>query len=210
MPNDNLHSGSSRREQQKAKTRALILASARTLFEEIGYDTTTIRAIAKGARVGLGTVFLHFQDKPALLVAALFDDLQITMEKAFKNVPENIGICEQFLHIAAFFYDYYAKRPALARVLLKQVLFMADTFLQPMEIRFMNALTQLIVKAQQDGEIKADIDCRLAADQFISQYMYVLYTGLGEEPFDPKRSIIRLSRYLDQIMRGIAAVKKEG
>jgi AcrR family transcriptional regulator len=204
MPSTPFHPGGSRREQQKAKTRALILASARTLFEEVGYDATTIRAVAKGARVGLGTVILHFEDKPALLVAALFDDLQITMEKAFKHVPEDIGICGQFLHITAFFYEYYAKRPALARVLLKQILFIADTFLQPMEIRFIQTLIGLIVKARENGELRTDIDCRLVAEQFISQYMYVLYTGLGEESFDPKHAITRLGQYLDQIMLGIS------
>ena len=49
-----------RRAAQKARTRELILESATELFDKLGYDKTTIRAVAKGAGVGLGTVMSHF------------------------------------------------------------------------------------------------------------------------------------------------------
>ena len=51
--------------------RANILAAARALFAEHGYDRATIRAIAEQAGVDPALVYHYFADKHALLVAAL-------------------------------------------------------------------------------------------------------------------------------------------
>ena len=50
----------------KLKTRRRILESALPLFARAGYDDTSVKSIAEAARVGHGTVFLHFLDKPHL------------------------------------------------------------------------------------------------------------------------------------------------
>jgi AcrR family transcriptional regulator len=54
-----------------ADNRARILAAARDLFADHGYDRATIRAIAERARVDPALVYHYFDDKHALLVAAL-------------------------------------------------------------------------------------------------------------------------------------------
>jgi AcrR family transcriptional regulator len=192
-----------RRQIQKAETRAIILTCARRLFEERGYDQTTIRAVAQAAGVGLGTIFLHFTDKTALLSAALYDDLEKTLEDAFNSLPENTDVCDQFLYIAARLYRYYARRTALSRVFLKQVLFLSDTTEHPLELRFINALVLMLEDAQKQGELNPDTDCGLTANIFIGQYLYVLYLGLMAPEFDPAESIALLRRCLLQIMHGI-------
>jgi AcrR family transcriptional regulator len=55
-----------RREQVK-QTRALVLDAAATLFEERGYEGTSVAAIAKAAHVSAETVYGHFGNKRALL-----------------------------------------------------------------------------------------------------------------------------------------------
>ena len=60
-----------RRQVQKAETRALILESARTLFSTQEYDRVTIRGVATHAGIGLGTIYKHFPNKLSLLAAAL-------------------------------------------------------------------------------------------------------------------------------------------
>jgi AcrR family transcriptional regulator len=51
--------------------RANIIDAARALFAEHGYDRATIRAIAERATVDPALVYHYFDDKHALLVAAL-------------------------------------------------------------------------------------------------------------------------------------------
>lgn len=58
---------SSRRSQQAAQTRALIVRTARDLFVEHGYGHTTVADIARGAGVSVETIYAAFQNKATLL-----------------------------------------------------------------------------------------------------------------------------------------------
>ncbi|HTO05983.1 MAG TPA: helix-turn-helix domain-containing protein, partial [Myxococcota bacterium] len=59
----------SRRERQKAETRARLLDAARALFASIGYDATRPQDIARKADVAIGTFYVHFPDKRAAFLA---------------------------------------------------------------------------------------------------------------------------------------------
>ena len=62
--------------QVKEQTRERILASARKLFQEKGFDETTTRDIAGRAKIAVGTLFNYFPTKEALalsIVASCFD-----------------------------------------------------------------------------------------------------------------------------------------
>lgn len=61
---------SSRAEQRRA-TQARILACARRLFAETGYERTTIRAVATAASVDPGLVMHYFGSKERLFVRAV-------------------------------------------------------------------------------------------------------------------------------------------
>lgn len=58
-----------RRDEQKQRTRARIIAAARKLFTDPGYEATTIRMIAAEAGVAPGSVFTTFESKEAVLIA---------------------------------------------------------------------------------------------------------------------------------------------
>lgn len=58
---------SERRREQAEQTRDLVLAAAAQLFEERGYEGTTMAAIAEQARVSPESVYGHFGNKRALL-----------------------------------------------------------------------------------------------------------------------------------------------
>ncbi|MEV4124482.1 TetR family transcriptional regulator [Nocardia sp. NPDC049707] len=59
------------RAEQRRNTEARILAHARTLFAESGYDRTTIRAVATGAGVDPGLVIHYFGSKQQLFLSAI-------------------------------------------------------------------------------------------------------------------------------------------
>jgi AcrR family transcriptional regulator len=58
------------RAEQRRQTEARILAAARHIFAELGYDRTTIRAVAKAAGVDAGLVMHYFGTKDALFSRA--------------------------------------------------------------------------------------------------------------------------------------------
>jgi AcrR family transcriptional regulator len=63
-----------RRERKKLRTRDTIVAEARRLFAERGYDGTTIAEIAEAADVATSTVFTYFATKDQIFFSD-FDEM---------------------------------------------------------------------------------------------------------------------------------------
>ncbi len=50
-----------------------------------GYESVTIRSIAKGCRIGLGTFYNYFKSKDMLIATFLFDDWQNRIDEVTKK-----------------------------------------------------------------------------------------------------------------------------
>lgn len=68
-----------KREQNKAKNRAMILDAARKVFVELGYDAATIRDIVARTQLAPGTFYNYYPDKRSVLVALM---AEISVEAA--------------------------------------------------------------------------------------------------------------------------------
>ena len=60
-----------RREEARALFRNAILDAAEAVFAEKGFHGARLQDIASGARIAVGTVYNHFEDKDAVLAALL-------------------------------------------------------------------------------------------------------------------------------------------
>lgn len=60
-----------KRQEQKAVTRANILLAAQRLFRKKGYEAVGMRDIAAATKRSTGAVFANFSDKAALFEAAM-------------------------------------------------------------------------------------------------------------------------------------------
>ena len=191
-----------RREQQKAETRALILAAAKALFVEKNYENTTIRAIARQAGVAVGTVFVHFPDKSALLAAALYEDIEQVLAEAFTAIPQT-GLKAQLLYLAQSLYNYYAQNPSLSRTLVKESMFMSGEWgviLTEQIQRFIVEVAQLCHTAQAKGDLLVNLDSELAARIFFSHYWLALFVGLQSETVSPQAQTDMLEQLLTPLL----------
>ncbi len=194
-----------RRAQQKAHTRELILEAAKEMFETLGYERATIRGIAKFAGVGVGTVMSHFKDKASLLSAALVGDWKQTAELVMATMPQEAGYRDQLLHAAKLFFEYYTRRPSLSRNLLKEALFSLEV--QGPELRAMDQesreiAVRILRDAQQRGEIRADVDCEALHMALFGEYCFVCMIGLSQPEPDPNQMFAMLKSLTDLIVRG--------
>ncbi len=196
----------SRRHIQKEETREIILESSRELFNELGFDKTSTRAIANRAGVGVGTVFSHFPDKPSLLIAVLLDDISATQANAMKSMPKDVNVCDRFLHLARFFYTYYSKRPDLSRTLLKELWFVKGEWgdkLTTQAFEFVLLVSDMLEQAKKRKEIRPEVDPLLCARAFFSHYLIVLYEGLTRPQVDVKTMLDTLKGMLNQLLAGV-------
>jgi AcrR family transcriptional regulator len=196
-----------RQQESKAETRSLILDSARSLFEEKGYEKTTMRQVAIGAGIGLGTIFKHFPGKSALLSAAFYDDIDEEMRSALQEMPDQIPVEQQLLHVFDRFYRYYSRRPALSRVLLQKLLFVEDDEwgrrLAGQLLSLINQLAELLHTAQARGDLGPEVSCQTAAHSLFAQYLFTLVTCLSFPQFDPDVALSMLEVLVHQLMQGM-------
>lgn len=187
-----------RRDLQKEETRRLILESAYALFQQHGYDATTMRQLAAHCGVGLGTLFKHFPDKPAILLATFEDDIGTVLTSAFNSLPKK-NLHKQLSHVLTGIYGYYAKNQACSQVLVKESLFLTGTAGQSIHTQTMAFLEQILrtlCGGRAKGEIAAIKDPMEVALSFWSFYLLGLTVGLREATFDIARQVNLVSTLL--------------
>lgn len=176
--------------QRKQATRSDILAAAKQLFLQQGYDSTTTRQIAEHAGVGTGTVFAHFADKHSLLRELLWRDIQLVLHTARAALPQQAGAVQALLHYAGHLYAYYRSQWDLSVVLLKDAMFNPSYFRTQLETFMAELSSRLATDAPQ-----LDVTERaILAQCLMANYLMVLINGLGT-PDSP------LEAWLDQLER---------
>lgn len=98
------------------QTRTLILETALRLFQERGFDKTTMRAIAKEAGVSVGNTYYYFESKEHL-VQGFYDRIAAEHQAAVRPVLETEtdleerfrGVLTAWLDIAAPYHEFAAQ-----------------------------------------------------------------------------------------------------
>ena len=102
------------RNEQKQATREKVLEAARDLFNETGYDETTIRAIAERAGVSVGSVFTTFASKAEVLSHVMDKRLGELYAEFDRVVPFLRGsTADRLCSIFAIHYEFETRRVKL-------------------------------------------------------------------------------------------------
>ncbi len=171
--------GAGLRERNKQQKLERIRRAARLLFMHKGFDATTTREIARRARVGSGTLFLYAKDKRELLLRMFQEDLEGVAHAASASAPQDQGLLGEVLHTFAYFLDHYARAPELARVFLKELLIVGLEGVGALTLEAVQDVADRIARAQQRGEIRADVPPLTAATNFFGVYNFTLHSWLG-------------------------------
>src|SRR5579862_5796761 len=114
------------REQRKIEKRQSIRSAVRVLFTKHGYETATLRQIAKRAHVGLGTLFNYAQDKQDLVFLVFNEELAAVTIDALDAARSERRLLDRLLALSRQHYKFFAKNPALSRILLKELTFYSE------------------------------------------------------------------------------------
>lgn len=174
------------RERKKAKTRAAIREAAMSLFEERGYDSTTVEQIAEAAEVSPSTFFRYFPTKEDVV---LEDDWDAPMAAAVRSQPPEVPALEALVAGMRSVVD--TATPAdWAAERRRQRLFYEVPELRARYLQQLTAAIDLFasVLAERAGKSEPDLESRAVAGAMIGVSMAIMPKEMGMvEPADLDR-----------------------
>ncbi len=191
------------RERNKHEKRLRILAAARELFEERGFEQTTGRQICERAGVGTGTLFLYVSDKRELLLWVFEEDARRLLAR---RVSESSGsLVDRWLSVLGPFLTMYARNPRLSAGYVQELIFRPE---RPPELIQLNQdLRDVICKiardAQAAGELRGDVEADEVASLVVGQYAHLVQLWLGVGALGARQVRTRLRRGLTLLMEGL-------
>ena len=164
------------RELNKLEKRQRIRASVRELFSRHGYETATLRQIAKRAHVGLGTLFNYAQDKRDLVFLIFNEELAAVTDEALRAAQSQNDLLEKLLGVCRPHYKFFGKNPALSRILLRELTFYSEgkqaAEFHRIRARLFSGIENVVRTAQQDRQIRSDEDAAL-----ITRHIFLVFAG---------------------------------
>ena len=195
------------REQNKLDKRQRIRAAARELFSKHGYESATLRQIAKRAHVGLGTLFNYAQDKRDLVFLIFNQELAAVTEQALKAADSAGSLVDQLTAIYKPHYQYFSQNPPLSRILLKELTFYSEgkqaaTFHEIRE-RLISGIEKLVWAAQREQRIRSRED-----PAFVARHIFFVCSGairwwIARLNPSPRDGLADLRRLLELEINGL-------
>ncbi len=164
------------RETQKLETRRKVLEAARDLFNEIGYEETTIRAVAERAGVSVGSVFTTFASKADVL-SQVMDDRVDALYRELDHVARHMrgSVIDRLCSLFAIHYDFECRR---VRLFLAHIAASFSPSLDSSTVpygrneRFKAMIIDMLREGQTRGEVRDDADLDLILDTLMGAYAW--------------------------------------
>jgi TetR/AcrR family transcriptional regulator, fatty acid metabolism regulator protein len=153
--------------------RRVILRAAITVFARHGYHTSRVADVAREAGVAYGLVYHYFQSKEDLLETIFRRTWSRMLEAVQRVEQEEATAREQLASVARIVLGAWQADPDLVRVLVREIARSPQLGNEVDEVEHaFAALERIVARGQQRGELRADVDPRLAA--------WILYGALEE------------------------------
>jgi TetR/AcrR family transcriptional regulator, fatty acid metabolism regulator protein len=144
--------------------RRVILRAAITVFAHHGYHTSRVADVAREAGVAYGLVYHYFGSKEDLL-ETIFRRTWSRMLEAVQEVERSGAPArEQLQAVARIVLGAWETDPDLVRVLIREVARSPQLGNEVEEVEHaFAALERIVVRGQEERELKPDLDPRFAA-----------------------------------------------
>ena len=185
-----------------------ILAAARDVFLEKGYEDALLSDIAVHANVAEGSIYRYFDNKRDLLVKVI-EDWYVSMLADYDKQPPGISGTRKRLrfmiwrHLATIHED-----PALCQLMFMYLRTGTDysaTGVYELNRKYTRRVRDIIKEGMEAGELRADISLRLVRDMIYGCIEHRTWAYLrGEGEFDPDAAADAI---VDLILAGLQMPK---
>lgn len=164
------------RDEQKQATREKVLEAARDLFNETGYEETTIRAIAERAGVSVGSVFTTFASKAEVLSHVMDKRLGELYAEFDRVVPFLRGsTADRLGSIFAIHYEFETRR---VKLFLAHIAASYSPSQDPGVTPYgrneplTQMLREVLTGGMERGDVRPDLDPETAVDVLKAAYAW--------------------------------------
>jgi AcrR family transcriptional regulator len=194
-----------RRQKIKEDIRSSILAEAKRLFFEKGYDHASIRNIAEHIEYSVGTIYLHFKDKDSIFHALQGQGFALLLEKM--QVLESVAHpFERLKAMGTVYLDFAKKNPEFY-----DLMFIIRAPMNCLEedegwqggIKTFNYLMDIVKECQEIGQFLAHKDAETLAFTIWSAVHGIAalnIRGRGRVISEEKREDIDIKSYQDLLL----------
>lgn len=182
-----------RRALAKQQTRAKVLAAARRLFSEAGYEGATIRDIAAEAGMSTGAVFANFTDKSDLFREIMVADMEALVEAMREGASRGRGVDDTLLKLFVAGYAFYKTRLPLARAAFG-ISWMPEQGQElrnlPPVLELQELFTEQLTLGVERGELSQEAEVKLRSqmlfDCYLANYQEAIFGGWSLEALQAK------------------------
>lgn len=196
------------RQDQKAATRRKVLEAARDLFQTIGYEESTIRAIALAAGVSVGSVFNAFSSKSAILSEVMQERLVALHDELQRVLPHLRGSTVDRLR--SIFAIHYAFQSERIRTFLAHIASAYSLQQDPGAVPFgRNAplrqiIQDILLGGMERGDVDRNVEIEMVLDVILAAYSWN-YRLAAASNVDAAVLTGHMDRQLGLIFQGVGA-----
>jgi TetR/AcrR family transcriptional regulator, fatty acid metabolism regulator protein len=190
--------------------RRLILDAAVRVFAHKGYHTSRVGDIAEEAGVAHGLLYHYFRSKEELL-ETIFRETWRDVLDAVRAVEEtDESARDRLAGVAKILLRAWRRDPDLVRVLVREVTRSSHLQERIDEIDAAFAgLERIIVRGQQDGEFRSELDPRMASYVFYGALEEILTGWVLGQLEDGDEAIARAEQTVVEVICGGLAADRE-
>lgn len=199
------------REAQKQATRRRVLDAARDLFDEVGFEATTVRNIAQRAGVSVGSVFTTFSSKADILSQVMQDRLENLYAELERVGPLLRGsTADRIRSLYALHCDFEMRRPKL---FLAHIAAAYNPEIEPTTVpagrnqRLRGMIIEQMKAGQERGDVCPDADLELAMELLHGVYMWN-FTEVVRKGASAEDLIAAMDRQIGQLFEGLMPRKR--
>lgn len=165
-PANQAYSPDSRRERKKHETRQRLLESAWQLFQDKGYERTTVEDITEAADVAKGTFFNYFETREAMLSEIISWRIALLRSRVFcaEDLPASA-----VARIKLLLQAMAAESPAMSGMPRHLP---SESAKREGPHRLDSIVHELVQQAQVGGEIRNDVDAWLVARWLMNCFFF--------------------------------------
>ncbi|HET8893380.1 MAG TPA: TetR/AcrR family transcriptional regulator [Gaiellaceae bacterium] len=185
--------------------RRLILDAAVRVFAQKGFHTSRVGDIAEEAGVAHGLLYHYFSSKDEVLETIFRENWYVLVARLQAVADTDEPVRDQFRHVAAILLRTWLHTPDVVRVIIGEIsrTHAVEHRIGELE-RPIDVIHEIIERGQASGEIRGELDPRLAAVVFYGGIDELL-TGwvLGRLPDGPDDVAVAERTFVDELCGGL-------